>query len=103
MVADMMPRSQVYVSVGSRRYNEWRRFAFEASTDREEISPEAYEGPVVDQQSYSMPRKNLKKPKVQAEEEAKECIADELQPDRNMIDDHRGNALMRVKTMMAPR
>ena len=64
MVADMMPRSQVYVSVGSRRYNEWQTFALEASTDREEISPEAYEGPVVDQQSYSTPRKNLKKAKT---------------------------------------
>ena len=51
------------MSVGSRRYNEWQTFAFEASTDREEISPEAYEGPVVDQQSYSTPRKNLKKAK----------------------------------------
>ena len=59
MVADTISRSQVYVSVGSRRYNEWHTLAFEATTDREEVSPEAYEELLVDQRSYSTPSKLL--------------------------------------------
>ena len=78
MVADMMPRLQVYVSVGSRRYNEWQTFAFEASTDREEISPEAYKEPEVNQRSYPTSRRIRKRQKVQTEEEVKDGIADEL-------------------------
>ena len=35
MVADTIPRSQGYVSVESRRYNEWQNLAFKATTDRE--------------------------------------------------------------------
>ena len=48
MVADTIPHSQGYVSVGSRRYNEWQTLAFEATTDREVAPPETYEGPLVD-------------------------------------------------------
>ena len=87
MVADLIPRSQGYVSVGSRPYNEWQTLAFEATTDREEVSPEAYEGPLVDQISYPTQRKILKRQDVKTEEEAVNFIADELQPDRNVIEE----------------
>ena len=56
MVADMIPRSQGFVSVESRRYNEWQALAFEATTDLKEFSPDAYEEPLVDQRSYPTPR-----------------------------------------------
>ena len=39
MNTDMIPRSPVYVSVGSRRYNEWQTLACEATKYREEESP----------------------------------------------------------------
>ena len=39
MVSDMIPRSQGYVSVGSRRYNECKTLEFEATIDQEEVSP----------------------------------------------------------------
>ena len=78
MVADMTPRLQGYVSVVSRRYNEWQTLAFEATTDREEASPKEYEGPLVDQRSYPTPRKILKRREVKTEEEVKDCIDDKL-------------------------
>ena len=34
MAADMVPRSPGYVSVVSRRYNEWQTLAYEARNDR---------------------------------------------------------------------
>ena len=46
MAADMVPRYPGYVSVGSRRYNEWETLAFEATKEKE-LPPE-YEGPLVD-------------------------------------------------------
>lgn len=48
MMPDAIPRSQGYVSVGSRKYREWQTLAFEATTDREEVSPKMCEGPMVD-------------------------------------------------------
>ena len=53
----------------------------------ERVSPKAYKGPLVDQQSYPTPRKILKCQEVKIEKEANECIADELQPYRNVIDE----------------
>ena len=35
MAADMVPRYPIYVFVGSRRYNEWKTLAFEATTVKE--------------------------------------------------------------------
>ena len=67
--------------MGSRNYREWQTLAFEATTDREEVSPEMYEGPTVDQRSYPMPRKIIKR------EEAKDRTVDEFQPNRNVIDE----------------
>ena len=74
----MIPGSQGYVSVGSRRYNEWQILAFESTTDREEASPKEYEGPLVDQRSYPTPRKILKRREVKTEEDLKDCIDDKL-------------------------
>ena len=51
MVEGIIPRSRGYVSVGSRRYNEWKTLAFKATTDREEVSLEMYEEPSVEQRS----------------------------------------------------
>ena len=48
MDADMVPRYPGYISVGSRRYNEWKTLAFEATTEKEEEVPPAYAGPLVD-------------------------------------------------------
>ena len=48
MAADMIPRSPGYVSVGSRRYNEWQTLAYEATTDRKEEFPEEKTGPLDD-------------------------------------------------------
>ena len=59
MAADMVPRYPGYVSVGSRRYNEWQNLAFEATTGREEEMPPAYAGPLVDNPPYLMPKKVL--------------------------------------------
>ena len=59
MAADMVPRYPGYVSVGSRRYNEWQNLAFEATTEREEEMPPAYAGPLVDNPPYLMPKKVL--------------------------------------------
>lgn len=36
MVDNMIPRSQAYVSVEFRHYNEWQTLALEATTDQEE-------------------------------------------------------------------
>ena len=57
MVADTIPQSQGYVSVGSRRYNEWQTLAFKATADRKDVSTETYEGTLVDHRSYHTPRK----------------------------------------------
>ena len=48
MAADMVPRYAGYVSVESRRYNEWQTLAFEATTSKEEEVPPEYAGPLVD-------------------------------------------------------
>ena len=48
MAVDMIIRTTGYVSVGSRRYNEWQTLTYEATTDREEEQPVEVTGPVVD-------------------------------------------------------
>ena len=55
MTDDMIPRSQGYVSVGSRRYMEWQTLVFEATTDRNEDEADVYTGPLVDQPAYEKP------------------------------------------------
>ena len=92
MVAYLIPRLQRYVSVRSRRYNEWQTLAFEATNDREELSTEAYEGPLVEQRSYPTPSKLLKRQKVKIEEKSEDCSSEELQTGRieikeNMMQD----------------
>ena len=87
MVANTVPRSQGYVSVGSRRYNEWQTLALEVTADREEVPTAAYEGPLVDQRSYPTPRKILKRQEAKAKKLANDCSVDKLQPDQNMIDE----------------
>ena len=48
MATDMVPRYPGYVSVGSRRYNEWQTLVFKATTKEKEEVPPAYAGPLVD-------------------------------------------------------
>ena len=86
IVADMIPRLQGYVSLGSRRYNDWKTLAFEDTTNRDEVSPEAYEGPLVEQRSYSTPNMILKRQKVKRKEKVKDYSDDELQPNRDVIE-----------------
>ena len=57
MADDMVLRYPGYVSVGSRRYNEWHTLAFKATTEREEEVPPAYAGPLVDHPTYPTPKK----------------------------------------------
>ena len=71
MAADMIPRSPGYVSVGSRRYNEWQTLAFEATVDREEELPEPYVGPLVDHPEYPTPTKILTRMKGGSETKIK--------------------------------
>ena len=59
MIMDMIPRSQGYVSVGSRRYNEWQTLAFEATTELSQENPVKYLGPLVDHPLYPAPTKIL--------------------------------------------
>ncbi|CAI5722015.1 unnamed protein product [Peronospora effusa] len=74
MAADMIPRSPGYVSVESRRYNEWQTVAFEATTDREEEPPEEFTGPLVDHPSYPTPKKILTRSKEEAEKRTTETV-----------------------------
>ena len=62
MAADMVPRYTGYVSVESRRYNDWQTLAFEATTEREEELPPAYGGPLVHHPTYPTPKKVLSRP-----------------------------------------
>lgn len=59
MAEKMMPRSRGYVSVGSRRYNDWQTLVLEATTDREEEGPEEYTKPLVDHPAYTTPKRIL--------------------------------------------
>ena len=68
MANDMVPRSPGYVSVGSRRYNEWQTLAFEATTDQAEEVAEEYTGPLVDHPSYPIPTKILTRTKKEESE-----------------------------------
>ena len=70
----MIPRSPGYVSVGSRRYNEWQTLAYEATTDRKEIFPEEKTGPLVDHPSYPTPKKILIRPTKNVEEKSMETV-----------------------------
>ena len=63
MAADMVPRYPSYVSVGSRRYNEWKTLVFEATTEKDEELPPEYAGPLVDHPPYPKPTKILSRPK----------------------------------------
>ena len=67
MAVDLIPRSPGYVSVGSRRYNEWQTLAFEATTDRKEDQAEAFTGPLVNHSSYPTPKKIMIRPKQEVE------------------------------------
>ena len=75
------------MSVGSRRYNECQTLAFDATTDRDDVSPKAYKGLLVDPRTYPTPRKIIRRQDVKTAEEAKDCSVDKLQLDRKGIDD----------------
>ena len=64
MAADMVPQYPGYVSVGSRRYNEWQTLAFKATTEKEEELPPEYAGPLVYHLPYHTPEKILSRPKA---------------------------------------
>ena len=55
MTADMVPRYPGYVSVGSRRYNEWETLAFEATTEKEKELSSEYDRSLVDHPPYHTP------------------------------------------------
>ena len=55
MTINMIPRSPGYVSVVSRRYNEWQTLAFEATVDRRTIVAENSKQPLVDHPKYTIP------------------------------------------------
>ena len=61
--ADKIIRYEGYFSVGSQKYQEWQTLAFEATTEKQEESPHAYDGPLVDHPPYSTPTKILSRPK----------------------------------------
>ena len=63
MAADMVPRYPGYVSVTSRRYNEWQTLVFEATTEQEKELPPEYYGPLVDHPPYPTPKKIIRRPK----------------------------------------
>ena len=61
--ADMVLRCTVYVSVVSRRYNEWQTLAFEAATEKEEELPPEYADQLVGHPPYLTPNNILSRPK----------------------------------------
>ena len=63
MAADMVPRYPIYVFVGSRRSNEWKTLAFEATTEKERRLPQEYVGPLVNHSPCPTPKKCLSRPK----------------------------------------
>ena len=63
MTPHLVPRTPGYVSVGSRRYNEWQTLAFEATVDHKEVPPEEPEGSLVDHPRYTTPTKILRRVK----------------------------------------
>ena len=67
-------RSQGYVSVMSRRHNDWQTLAFEATADREEVLFEAYEDPMVDWRSYPTPIKALNAKRVRKTKRRKTAL-----------------------------
>ena len=73
--------------MGSLRYNKRQTLAFEDTTDREDVSPVAYEGPLVHQRAYPTPINILRRQEVKTEEETKNYSVDKLQLDRNGIDE----------------
>ena len=64
MEGDMIPRSPGYVSVGSRRYNEWQTLAYEATVDRLPEPPPEPIGPIVDRPNYPIPTKIMQRPPI---------------------------------------
>ena len=53
MTDNIIPRSKVYVSAGSRRYNEWQTLACEATVAREVEEIETCAVPLVDHSEYT--------------------------------------------------
>ena len=65
LTKDQIPRTEGFVSIGSRRYSEWWNLAYEATTDRvdHQVNPaEEYEGPLVDKPQYETPSHVLRRP-----------------------------------------
>ncbi|POM78838.1 Hypothetical protein PHPALM_3584 [Phytophthora palmivora] len=58
---DHIPRQAGFVSIGSRRYNEWQNLAFETTTDRQEdVGVDAWtSGPMVERPQYDHPTRIL--------------------------------------------
>lgn len=56
MGENMVPRSPGYVSVGSRRYNEWQTLAFKATTEQKSEESEEETGPLLDHSTYPTPK-----------------------------------------------
>ena len=78
----MIPQFPGYVSVGSRRYNEWQTLAFEATVEREAEEIETYEGRLIDHPGYTSPTQILTRSEREAEDaKAPAGIESPSQPD----------------------
>ena len=89
MQADMIPLSPGYVSVGSRRYQEWQTLAFEATTGKEEEVLPVIDGLLVDHPYYPTPKQILKRPSKDTEKTVTE-EEEAMQKCDVSIGDHQG-------------
>ncbi|GMF47857.1 unnamed protein product [Phytophthora fragariaefolia] len=64
LTGDRVPRLTGYVSVGSRRYADWQNLAYQATTDKNGVTPkqEEVQGPDVERPLYQTPTSILKRP-----------------------------------------
>ena len=91
MTDNMIPRSPGYVSVGSRRYNEWQTLEYEPNVEREAEEMETYAGPLIDHTEYTMPTQILTRSVKEAEDnEDPAGIKSRSQPDGGEIESRSG-------------
>ncbi|GMF14950.1 unnamed protein product [Phytophthora fragariaefolia] len=64
LTGDRVPRPPGYVSMGSRRYAEWQKLAYQVITDENGVIPkqEEVQGPAVERPLYQTPTSILKRP-----------------------------------------
>ena len=84
MINDMVPRSPGYVSVGSRRYQDWQTLAFKATTDQTDAMIQYDTEPHVIRLVYRTTTQTLARSKEKEETKYKEF----LRVTRRTTDDH---------------